>query len=236
MTVGEGPRGWAVPLHDRVLEAGGVGPGTRVLDVGCGTGGFAAAAVERGAAVHGVDLDPVAVERAAAAVPGAGFAVADAHDLGEPGPFDVAAAVQLLAHVADPGRVLAEAGRVAPVVVATVWGREDECEVRAFGEALEGFLGPRRPAPALDADALRALAGGAGLTVGGLEEVACPFVYDDVDDVLAPMFASGIGHAAMRAAGPVAVRDAVLGRMERHRRPDGSYVLHNLFRVLLLSR
>ncbi len=236
MSAGEGPRGWAGPLYGRVLEVARIGTGTRVLDLGCGTGGFAAAAVARGAAVHGVDLDPVAVERAAAAVPGARFAVGDAHDLGDPGPVDVAAAVQLLAHVADPGRVLAEAGRVAPAVVATVWGREDECEVRAFGEALEGFLGPRRPAPALDAGALRALTGDAGLTVAALDEVACPFVYDDVDDVLAPMFASGIGSAAMRAAGPVAVRDAVLARMERHRRPDGSYVLENLFRVLLLSR
>ncbi|MCX6466877.1 MAG: methyltransferase domain-containing protein [Pseudonocardiales bacterium] len=236
MTAGEGPRGWAAPLHTRVLDLAGVGAGTRVLDLGCGTGGFAAAAVARGARVLGLDLDPVAVERAAAAVPGARFAVGDATELGDPGPHDVAAAVQLLPHVAAPGRVLAGAGRVAPVVVATVWGREDECGVRAFGEALEGFLGPRRPAPALDAAALRALAVDAGLAVAALEEVVCPFVYDDEDDVLAPLFSSGIGHAAMRAAGPVAVRDAVLGRMERHRRPDGSYVLENLFRVLLLSR
>jgi SAM-dependent methyltransferase len=54
----EGPAGWAEPLHARVLDAAGVGAGTRVLDLGCGTGTFAAAAVARGARVRGIDTDP----------------------------------------------------------------------------------------------------------------------------------------------------------------------------------
>lgn len=228
----EGPAGWAEPLHGRVLDLAGIGPGTRVLDLGCGTGAFAATALARGAVVRGVDTDPAAVARAAAAVPGAVFAVGDAHDPGDPGPVDVAAAVQLLGHVADPGGVLAAAGRVALVVAATAWGRADECEVRAFGEALEPFLGPRRPAPAVDP---AALATAAGLTVVASEDVSCPFTYADVDDVLAPLFASAIGLAAMRAAGPVAVRDAVLARMEPHR-TGGSYVLRNVFRVVVARR
>ncbi len=224
-----GPAGWAEPLHGRVLDLAGIGPGTRVLDLGCGTGAFAAAAVARGAVVRGIDTDPGAVARARTAVPGAEFAVGAAHDPGDPGPVDVAAAVQLLGHAADPQRVLAAAGRVAPLVAATAWGPEDRCGVRAFGEALEPFLGPRRAAPAPD---LAALAGAAGLAVVALDSVVCPFVYADVDDVLAPLFASAIGLAAMRAAGPVAVRDAVLARLEPHRTGE-SYVLDNEFRVLV---
>jgi ribosomal protein L11 methylase PrmA len=75
----EGPAGWAEPLHARVLDAAGIGPGTRVLDLGCGTGAFAAAAVARGARVRGIDSDPGAVARARTAVPEAAFAVGDAH-------------------------------------------------------------------------------------------------------------------------------------------------------------
>ncbi len=225
----QGPIGWAEPLHARVLDLAGIGPGTRVLDLGCGTGAFAAAAVARGARVRGIDTDPGAVARARAAVPEAEFAVGDAHDPGDPGPVDVTAAVQLLGHVADPRRVLAAAGRVAPLVAVTVWGPEERCGVRAFGEALEPFLGPRRPAPAPDP---AALAAAVGLTVVATEAVVCPFVYADVDDVLAPLFASTIGLAAMRAAGPVAVRDAVLARLEPHRAGE-SYVLDNEFRVLV---
>ena len=224
-----GPAGWAEPLHARVLDATGTGTGTRVLDLGCGTGAFAAAAVARGARVRGIDTDPGAVARARTAVPQAEFAVGDAHDLGDPGPVDLAAAVQLLGHVADPQRVLAEAGRVAPLVAVTAWGPQERCGGRAFGEALEPFLGPARPAPAPD---LAALAAAAGLAVVADDAVVCPFVYADVDDVLGPVFASGIGLAAMRAAGPVAVRDAVLARLEPHRTGE-SYVLDNEFRVLV---
>ena len=48
MTSGE-PAGWGAPLYAHALDAADVGPGTSVLDLGCGTGEFAAAAVARGA-------------------------------------------------------------------------------------------------------------------------------------------------------------------------------------------
>ncbi len=227
----EGPRGWAAPLYDRVLDVAAVGAGSRVLDLGCGGGGFSAAAVARGAQVHGIDADPSAVRLATAEVPGATFALVDAHKLGEAGPVDVAAAVQLIAHVRDPLRVLQEAARVGELVVVTVWGDERKCDVRAFGEALAPFLGPRRPPPADGPDRLVELVTAAGLQVGVSDEVACAFRYPDSDAVLEPLFASGIGRHAINSAGPAAVRDAVLVRLEQHRAGDG-YVLNNTFRIL----
>ncbi|SFL76296.1 class I SAM-dependent methyltransferase [Geodermatophilus ruber] len=232
---GEGPRGWGAPLHAAVLDAAAVGPGTRLLDLGCGAGRFARAAADRGARVTGIDTDPAAVARAAAEVPGGAFAVRDAHDP-PAGPFDVVAAVQLLMHVADPAGVLAGAARSGPLVVATVWGREQECDVRAFGEALAPWLGPRRPSPAppvTEPGRLRALAERAGLRVARLDEVVCPFEYADEDELLGPLFASALGRAAGRRAGPVAVRAAVLQRCEPYRTEAGGYRLLNLFRVLV---
>ena len=44
-----GPAGWGVPLYSHALDAADVGAGTSVLDLGCGTGEFASAAVARGA-------------------------------------------------------------------------------------------------------------------------------------------------------------------------------------------
>lgn len=231
------PRGWGRPLHEHVLDATGTGPGTTLLDVGCGTGELARAAVERGARVTGLDLDRHAVTVATRDVPGGAFDVGDAHDL----PFgdatiDVVAAVQLLAHVANPLAVLREAGRVGRAVAVTVWGREQECDVRAFGEALAPWLPPRGrasgPPPVTDPDRLRRLAGLAGLTVTSLDEVVCPFDYPDADAVIGPLFASGLVRAVGRHAHPAAVREAVLARLEPLRRGDG-YRLHNLFRVLV---
>jgi SAM-dependent methyltransferase len=231
---GEGPRGWGAPLHAAVLDATAVGPGTSVLDLGCGAGSFARAAADRGARVTGIDRDPAAVALAAAEVPEGSFAVGNAQDP-PPGPFDLVVMVQLLMHVADPAAVLAAAARSGAVVAATVWGRARECDIRVFGEALAPWLGPHRPAdsPVSEPGRLRELAGRAGLVVERLEEVLCPFDYADEDELLGPLFESALGRAVGRQAGPVALRAAVLERLAPYRTPSGGYRLINLFRVLV---
>jgi SAM-dependent methyltransferase len=230
-----GPRGWGAPLYAAVLEAAAVGPGTTVLDLGCGAGLFARAAADRGAQVTGIDSDPAAVMVAAAEVPEATFVVRDALDP-PPGSVDVVAAVQLLMHVADPIAVLAAAGRRGSVVAATVWGRERECDVRAFGEALAPWLGPRPPSVAsavTDPDRLGAMAESAGLVVERLDEVVCPFDYADEDELLGPLFESALGRTVGRRAGPVALRAAVLEGLAPYRTRSSGYRLLNLFRVLV---
>ena len=232
---GEGPSGWGAPLHAAVLDATAVGPGTTLLDLGCGGGAFARAAADRGARVTGIDLDPAAVGRAAVAVPEGAFAVGYAEHP-PPGPFDVVALVQLLMHVADPAAVLAAAARSASVVAATVWGRQEECDIRVFGEALAPWLGPRPPdgrPTVTDPDRLRAIAERAGLVVERMQEVVCPFDYADEDELLGPLFDSALGRAVGRQVGPVALRAAVLEGVQPYRTTAGGYRLNNLFRVLV---
>lgn len=237
----DGPLGWADPLHALVLDATGTGPGTRVLDVGCGGGEFARAAADRGALVRGIDIDPGAVARARTAVPEGEFTVGDAQDPAAYVTADVVAAVQLLTHVVNPVKVLraAAAATVAGgLVAATVWGREAECDVRLFGEALAPWLPPRPPRtgppPVTEPERLRRLADLAGLEVLRLDEVVCPFTYPDADAVVAPLLDSGIGRLAGRAgAGQGVVRTAVLDRLAGHRIDGGGYRLDNLFRVLV---
>lgn len=232
---GDGPDGWGAPLHVRVLELAGVGPGTTLLDLGCGPGLFARAAVVRGALVTGIDVNPQVVAAAARSVPEATFRVGDAQEPPS-GPFDVVAGVQLLQHVADPQAVLRAAGAIGGAVVVSVWGREEECDVGVFGATLARWL-PLRPTPPgpptiTDPARLRELVGLAGLDVVEMAEVGCPFTYADEDELVGPLFATGLGRAAMNRAGPGAVRAAVLASLEHRRQPDGSYVLSNLFRVL----
>jgi SAM-dependent methyltransferase len=45
----------ALPLWEAMLDAAAVGPGTRVLDAGCGAGGASVRAAPRGAHVNGLD-------------------------------------------------------------------------------------------------------------------------------------------------------------------------------------
>jgi SAM-dependent methyltransferase len=235
--VSEGPRGWGAPLYTAVLEATAVGPGTTLLDLGCGAGLFARAAADRGAVVTGVDTDPAAVAQAAAEVPEGRFAVGTA-ERPPAGTFDVVAAVQLLMHVPDPVAVLAAAARSGRVTTATVWGREEECDVRLFGEALAPWLGPRPPGghPLSDPDRLRGVAERAGLVVTRLDEVRCPFDYADEEELLGPLLDSGLGRAVGRRAGPLALRDAVLAHLAPYRTGTGGYRLTNVFRVLVAHR
>ena len=74
-----------------LVEALGLEPGMRVLDVGCGPGRHAHALGRRGIAVHGVDISARFVEIAQVdAPPGVTFARVDARDLGFEAEFDAA--------------------------------------------------------------------------------------------------------------------------------------------------
>jgi SAM-dependent methyltransferase len=228
------PEGWGAPLYEVVLR--GVPEGSSVLDVGCGPGVFAAFALSCGMRVHGIDSSRAALAQAEKTAPGATFAVGDAHQLS--GSYDVVALVQVLAHVTNPVKVLQEAARVGARVRATVWGGEEESDMRLFGEALEPFLPPRAqrrtpagPPPLTDPERFRKIAGLAGLTVESLDEVRSPFGYPDEDSLVGPLLQSDLGRYAANRAGPAAVREAVMAAFAP-RRVGAGYELENLFRVM----
>ena len=87
--------------------------GRRLLNVGCGTGGFSVVAAAAGARVWGMDVEPDAVAIARARIGADRVAVAAAEALPFPsGAFDVVYCYSTLEHVADARRVLAEMVRV----------------------------------------------------------------------------------------------------------------------------
>jgi trans-aconitate methyltransferase len=151
-------------------------PDERIIDLGCGTGLFAAAIAERGAEVLGIDGSPEMIAQAAATYPQLSFAVGDAHDFTTSEPYDAVASNAALHWMTrDPdavigavhaalrpgGRFVAEmggAGNCAELIAAmqTAW--------RIFGLA-EPELPWYFPTPAEYAARLEA----AGFTVRLLE-------------------------------------------------------------------
>lgn len=60
------------PLVEHMLDLARVGPGDRLIDLGCGDGRIAVAAALRGADALGVDIDPERIAEAKAAAEAAG--------------------------------------------------------------------------------------------------------------------------------------------------------------------
>ena len=106
-------------MLDEYLDDLALTAGSRVLEVGCGTGAVARRIAERfdGAQVVGIDPSPVFVEHArrlAAAVGRVSFVVGDGRELPfEDAGFDAVVCHTSLCHIPGPERVLEEAARVA---------------------------------------------------------------------------------------------------------------------------
>lgn len=121
---------------DLALVADLVTPGSRVLDLGCGTGHLTHLIAQAGARVVGIDNSPAMIHRAQAAYPDLDFRVMSATDLHFDDPFDAVfsnatlhwvldkeSAVEQVARTLKPGgRFVLEMGgkgNVEEIVVAT---------------------------------------------------------------------------------------------------------------------
>ncbi|MET7621522.1 class I SAM-dependent methyltransferase [Streptomyces sp. NPDC005408] len=137
---------YPVPM---VLDAADVRPGTRLLDVGTGTGAVAEAACERGAKVTAVDAEPGMVALAAQAAPGADVRVAALPDLPfADAEFDAVVGNFVLNHVGQPRVALAELLRVTRPggrIALTIWTAPTAAGQALFGRALQA-AGVSRPA------------------------------------------------------------------------------------------
>jgi ubiquinone/menaquinone biosynthesis C-methylase UbiE len=158
---GSGPQGYEeflvpamfAPFAERLLEHAGVGEGSRVLDVACGTGVVSRGAARRvgiGGSVTGVDLgEPtLAVARSRASEDGVviEYIQSDAGALPfEDEAFDVVLCQQGLQFFPDRGGALAEMRRVlkpgSRLAVAT-WGAIERTPFIALANALARHVGP----------------------------------------------------------------------------------------------
>lgn len=231
-------------LHDAGLDDLGVGPGTGLLDVGCGTGFAARLAADRGAQVTGLDAAPAFIEIARERVPEGDFSVGEMEALPfVDDAFDAVTGFNSFQYAADPVRALAEARRVArpgaPVLIAT-WGRAEDCEASAYLAALGSLLPPPPPgAPGPFAlsqpGALEALAGEAGLTPRRAADVDVVWSYPDEATLLRALLSAGPAVKAIDNAGEAAVVAAVHRALGPFRDSGGGYRLENRFRYLIAS-
>jgi SAM-dependent methyltransferase len=249
---GTDPDGWAEvaeplnrPLFGAMLDATGVGAGTHLLDVGCGSGLALSLAVARGAVVAGIDVSPGLLDRAARRVPDAELRLGDLAELPyADASFDVVLGVNSFQFAADPVAALAGAARVVQpqgVVAASLFAEPERCESTAIHLALSALSPPVRQSEhqpyALSAPGgLERAMTEAGLVVDRSAEVRVDWDYADAAAAVRGLLSSGGGARAVQDSGRVAADAAVRAAVAPFTRPDGRIVMHNVFRYVVARR
>src|SRR3954451_22068823 len=208
------------PAWNVVADLTRIGLGTRLLDVGCGTGGFCELAAARGALVHGVDGLPDRIARAAQRVSGGDFRVGLLESLPWPdGEFDVVAGFNSFQYAFDVDTALAEARRVTRaggLLAVSKWGRPADNELFA----LLGELGTGGALP--EDDPFDARVARLRLETVAAGDVPAPITLSD-DNALAGALASA---GAIAGSAEDRSRRAIAAAAP-FRMPDGSYRFEN---------
>jgi SAM-dependent methyltransferase len=240
------PEAWALysephnrPLFEAVLDAARVGPGTTLLDVGCGSGLTLQLAAARGAIVSGIDVSPGLLAIAGDRLPRADLRLLDLQRLPWPDDsFDAVTGINAFAFAEDPVAAIGEAARVCRAggrVVVGMFAEPERNESTAIHEAMTALSPPARAAEhepyALSAPGnLEAALAAAGLTIESTGEVPVDWVYDEVAYAVRGLRGSGGGTRAVEDVGADAVGAAIEAALVPFTGPDGRIVMHNLFR------
>jgi SAM-dependent methyltransferase len=218
------------PARRILIETAGIGPGTRVLDVGAGSGEFLESLRSVGAVPVGADPAQRMVELARARVPGVPVVVAHAEQLPwADGSFDVVTAVNALQFADDTLDALAEFARVVvpggSIAVAN-WAEAARNDIDSIEAALAAEAG-EDPGP--DGD-LRVPGGLETLVAdAGLELVAAGLVEVEWraadEETLVRGILLGEDHEVRQQVAPVVVDAA-----RPFRSDAGGYRLRNAFR------
>ena len=245
---GARPADWALsedqqtPTYEAALDQVEIGPGSRVLEIGCGVGSFLQLVESRGAEGHGIDASEALIEMARSRLPGVDLRVGEMQALPyDDDAFHLVAGFNTFFFADDMVAALREARRVAKpgaAVVVQVWGRHDHCTLEAVKDVVRPLLPPRPADAPPDPDLaepgpLEQLAAAAGLAPAVTLDVSWPYRYPD---------AATLGRAMLAPAGLAllvgperepAVRDQIVAALAPHRQADGSYELENEFRIVI---
>ena len=227
-----------------LLDAVGARPGSKLLDVACGSGLIAAAAAAVGAHAEGVDFSPDMVDAAKKRFPQLAFRQADAEALPfADDTFDLVTGFNAFFFANDMVAALREAGRVAKPgarVVIQVWGDHENCDLEAMKLAARPFFPPRPAGAPADPDfsqpgILPALATEAGLVPEQEFTATWTSEYPDAET---------LGRAMIAVAGLVVLagpereeelRTVIVDGLAPFRTPDGGYRFSNEYRYLVAS-
>jgi SAM-dependent methyltransferase len=240
-----GARDWASfvepyyrPLYEAVYDRLGIRNGVRLLDVGCGPGGAALLAAERGGRVAGLDASPDSIGVARERNPGGDFRVGDMESLPWPdGSFDVVTGFNSFPFAGKPVSALAEARRVLVgdgklgLVVFLPPEKSQQTRIMAAIAALAPQQPPGGPGPfALSAPgAVESALKAAGLRLIDAGEFPIVLTFPDAETASKAFLAGGGSARAIQHSGADRVRQAMRDVLEGFQAETGEYRIENRF-------
>jgi SAM-dependent methyltransferase len=213
-----------------LLDAGGVGPDSHVLDLCCGPGFTGGGALKRGARVRGMDFSPSMLVEARSRFPAIGFDEGDA----EAPPYADATFDAVLSnfgvhHVPRPMRALTEAHRILKPkgqFVFTIWAGQDRNiawklvfdAIARFGDPKASTAPPPGGGFSSAADCLTALRE-AGFIDTRAHLLRTTWRHPDAASLLAALRAGTARMAAMVESQPASLMPAILDGIEQAAAP-----------------
>jgi SAM-dependent methyltransferase len=212
---------YARRVNDALFDRAGVGPGTRLLDIACGSGYAASVAAGRGAVVAALDASEALIAIARARTPDADFRVGDMFDLPfADGQFDVATSFNGIWKGCE--EALREARRVVRpggLVGFTFWGSPKRLGLLPYFAALMELSPPSH----VEATVNQGETGRPGVAEQMLADAGLEFAdrgtaqavieLPDLDLAVRALAAAGPSWPALQQAGPdrfaEAVREAI---------------------------
>jgi len=232
------------PLFVEVLSRLGLTRGTRLLDVGCGSGYAAQIASSMGATVTGIDRTPELLVIARERVPSGEFEEGSMDCLPFADErFDAVVGFNAFQFAGDAERALREVARVSRpggLAAAAAFAEPERNESTALHLALE----PLRAATAdqhlpygwSEPGGLERLLASAGLEPTQSGEVPLSWVHRDATHAIRAVLSSGGGAMAIEAAGEPAAHAALARAVVPFTRPDGRVEMRNVFRFVIARK
>ena len=220
-----------------LLDAAGIATGQRILDVACGPGLVAVAAIHRGARAMGIDFSAAMVRAARRSCPAAEFQEADALSLPfVEASFDATVSNLGVHHTPDPDRALAEMARVlrrGGRLAFSVWDEPARSEGQHLLQAAIHKSGvpdvplPTGPSAHRFADAAEVARALGEIGLGGIETVPCPVAWraPSADDLFHGFLHGTVRLGSVLRAQPPellgGIRDTFRRLLDPHRVPEG---------------
>jgi SAM-dependent methyltransferase len=222
------------PAWQAVADAAGIGEGTSLLDLGCGSGAFCGFAAARGAIAHGLDAEPDSIAQAMDAVPGGEFRLGMMETLPwSDASFDVVTAFNAMQYALDPDLAMAEASRVVRIggrLAVCKWGPPAANQFFAFLAAV-GANGVRAQ-PLVGNDPLQDVIRAANLEVLVTGDVPAAIEMADDGALEESLSRAGI----VPEVGASTEAQSLVAAAAPYRQVDGSYRFDNHLSFWVLRR